>query len=228
MRTTALFFLFCSFAVAGDAGPLDQALEKFKSRDPKVRDAGQREMDTELRRILAPILKALDHDDPEVRRRARKALLALVPNAPVEKVEQRAEVDVRNRFAAARVQLLAVQALGRVRKKEARNEGRIQRDAAKKGKRFLASFGLTGGLGFGLRLVRGGAPVSGYVVHGARRTAATFGLRRGDIILKVNGLKIANADNMRVAFGDKPQEAKIEVFRGGKPQTLTAKPAERR
>ncbi len=43
-------------------------------------DAAQKELDTELRRMLAPLLKAMQDPDPEVRRRAREAILGLVPN----------------------------------------------------------------------------------------------------------------------------------------------------
>ena len=99
----------------------------------------------------------------------------------------------------------------------------LQKDADRKAKRFLASFGLTGM--YGLRIKPSGERAAGFVVHRAKKTAAAFGLKRGDIILKVNGLKIVNADNMRIAFGDKPEKAKIEVLRAGKLVTLTTKPA---
>ena len=109
------------------------------------------------------------------------------------------------------------------KKRRPARQAPLQRDAAKKGKRFLASFGLTGV--YGLRITPSGERAAGFVVHRAKKTAAAFGLKRGDLIVKVNGLKIANADNMRVALGDKPEKAKIEVLRGRKLVTLTTKPA---
>ena len=88
MRALAILLLSGSFVLAGDASPLDRAVEKFKSRNPAERDAAQKELDTELRRMLAPLLKAMQDPDPEVRRRARESLLALITKTPVQEEPQ--------------------------------------------------------------------------------------------------------------------------------------------
>ncbi len=245
MRTLACLLLSCSFVIAGDASPLEHAVQKFKSRNPQERDAAQRMVDAELKRMLAPLLKAMRDSDPEVRRRARESLLALIPNPPVQEEPQ--PVALIN-VAQANVQRqVALALLGRMGKLNLRNEAArqlrlqtdkkakqilaqllLERDADKKAKQFLASFGLTGAPRFGLRTNPGGERVAGFIVYRATKTAALVGLKRGDLIVKVNGLKIVNADNMRIAFGDKPQSAKVEVLRAGKLVTLTTQPAAKR
>ena len=233
MRALAILLLSCSFVVAGDASPLEHAVQEFKSRSPEKRNAAQRVVDRELRRMLAPLLEAMKDADPEVRLRARKSLLALIPNPPVQEEPRPAVGDMNNLFAQANAQRQHGWALLRLGVQKAPKQAplfaaaqqlRLQKDAGKKAARqFLASFGLAGAPTFGLPTNPSGA--AGFVVHRAKKTAAAFGLKRGDLIVKVNGLKIVNADNLRVAFGDRPERAKIEIVRAGKPVTLTMQPA---
>ncbi len=56
----------------------------FRSPDAGTRAAGSQLAERELRRLLAPLLEALKDGDPEVRRRARRSILSLVPGEAVQ------------------------------------------------------------------------------------------------------------------------------------------------
>jgi len=75
-----LLFALCLPLQAGDPADLNSAVEMFRSPRPAVRAEGSRLADKELRKLLAPLLKAMKDQDPEVRRRVREAILGLVPN----------------------------------------------------------------------------------------------------------------------------------------------------
>ncbi len=81
MRALYLVVLItlCLPLQAGDPADLNTAVEMFRSPHPAVRAEGTKIADRELRKLLAPLLKAMEDPDPEVRRRVREAILALVP-----------------------------------------------------------------------------------------------------------------------------------------------------
>ncbi len=79
MRALAVALLLSVPLSAGDESSLEKAVELFKSPDAGQRAAGSQLADRELRKLLAPLLKAMEDDDPEVRRRARRSILSLVP-----------------------------------------------------------------------------------------------------------------------------------------------------
>ncbi|MHC4958051.1 MAG: hypothetical protein ACYTGN_06710 [Planctomycetota bacterium] len=83
-RWLPLLFL-TPFLVAGEKSMLEVAVERFSSQHLAVRDQGSRDASREVRRLLKPLLVALEHSDPEVRRRARAALrmeLPLIADVP--------------------------------------------------------------------------------------------------------------------------------------------------
>jgi HEAT repeat protein len=79
MRALAVALLLSVPLTAGDKPSLEKAVELFRSPDAGQRAAGSQLAERELRKLLAPLLKAMEDDDPEVRRRARRSILSLVP-----------------------------------------------------------------------------------------------------------------------------------------------------
>ena len=79
MRALAVALLLSVPLTAGDKSSLEKAVELFKSPDAGERAAGLQLAERELRKLLAPLLKAMEDDDPEVRRRARRSIVSLVP-----------------------------------------------------------------------------------------------------------------------------------------------------
>lgn len=186
MRATVLALLLCVPLLADEQDPLAKAVELFESPDAARREAGSQLAGEQLRKLLAPLLVALEHEDPEVRRRARRAILALVPGE-LEKEDRRsqrpapgqvAQLQFRARLLQqlARQQELRVEALAKAMADRARNPDRP-------GALVLAAFGVTGE-------VRRRAPQQpGFLVRKVKpgSEAERFGLQAGDIIVQVNG-----------------------------------------
>ena len=59
---------------------LDRAIRMFSDRQGGVRQEGTRVAEKEVRRLLAPLIEAMKSPDAEVRRRAREAILSVVPH----------------------------------------------------------------------------------------------------------------------------------------------------
>jgi hypothetical protein len=79
MRRWLPLLLLAPLLVAADKGALQLAVEKWQSQHLAVRDQGSRDAAKEVRRLLKPLIEALEHSDPEVRRRARAALSMQLP-----------------------------------------------------------------------------------------------------------------------------------------------------
>lgn len=103
MRTLAVALLLSVPLTAGDRSSLEKAVELFKSQDAGQREAGSQLAERELRRLLAPLLKAMEDDDPEMRRRARRSILSLVPGE-VEKEKPTARVRANTVFRFGEIQ----------------------------------------------------------------------------------------------------------------------------
>ncbi len=185
MRTTVLALLLCVPLLAGEKDPLAKAVQLFESPDAARRDAGSHLAGQRLRELLAPLLEALKHEDPEVRRRARRAILSLVPgelekedrrNAPKPQVAQILQARAQLLQQLARRQELNAQALAKALADRNRNRDN-------QGARALAAFGVTG-------RVRRRAPLQpGFLVQKVKpgSEAERFGLKAGDIIVQVDG-----------------------------------------
>lgn len=181
MRATILALLLCVPLLAGDRSPLAEAVELFKSPDAAERETGSQLASKELRKLLAPLLAALEHEDPEVRRRARRAILALVPGE-LEKEDRQSRPALQQQFVKLQFRQQALQRLARNQEALAkliaqRNQGRENQGAAK-----LAAFGITG-------KTRRRAPLQpGFLVRTVKPGSAAerLGLKCGDLIVSVN------------------------------------------
>jgi C-terminal processing protease CtpA/Prc len=172
MRATALALLLCAPLLAGDRTPLAEAVELFKSPDAAEREAGTQQVKEQLRKLLAPLLAALEDEDPEVRRRARRAILSLVPGE-LEKEEQRVQPVMQQR---------ALQALARNQEAMAKVFAQRHQRRENQGAANLAALGITGESfrqaplqpGFLVRTVKPGS------------LAERLGLKCSDLIVSVN------------------------------------------
>lgn len=212
------------------AGEVDLAgaVEMFRSDDADVRDEGSRHVDRFLRESLAPLVRAFGDSDPEVRRRAREAFLALLPARPPEEPGGDDETDA----------LLAgafVPGVGRGRARLVNNDGlvvRLEVDDAEenRGERLLgvsrmpvvdpafrAQLRLAAGRGFFVLQVEPDG-------NGAKP-----GLRRFDIVTTLNGAPVKDGASLLAALGEAPDLGRVRlgVLRGGNPTELPAKEAGR-
>jgi len=196
MRALYLVLLvaLCLPLQAGDPGNLERAIEMFRSPHPAARAEGSRLANKELRKLLAPLLNAMQDPDPEVRRRVREAILSLVPFH-----ERATETQQERQLRMNRAQFEALKAWQvQIKKQKAVSIPRVQQqkdllDAIKrqlvlrnkntqKAARVLARFGVTGNFvnianaGRGLRVDR----------VEKKSHAENAGLLPGDTILPVN------------------------------------------
>ncbi|MHC4164470.1 MAG: PDZ domain-containing protein [Planctomycetota bacterium] len=188
MRALAVALLLSVPLTAGDKSSLEKAVELFRSPDAGKREAGSQLAEREVRRLLAPLFKALKEDDPEVRRRARWVLLSLVPDGTPESRETRdAAIQRRAAWALHRQQQAAA--------------GRA--DLIRKANQLLAVFGIR----------RGASHMTGFRVLRVQRDtqAARLGLRMGDSVFRLNGQAVATVHDVLAALGDKPDWSRITV-----------------
>ncbi len=108
MRALVLALLVVVPSLAADETSLQKAVRLFHSTDVFMREQGSRTADGALRKLLAPLLQALEDKDPEVRRRARRAILGLVPGE-LEKEQKLAKQPRQQAIWLARWQLQQVQ-----------------------------------------------------------------------------------------------------------------------
>jgi len=203
MRALAVALLLSVPLTAGDQSPLEKAVKLFRSPDAGRRVAGSQLADRELRKLLAPLLKAMEDDDPEVRRRARRSILSLV----LDKGEKRETPQTEEQFLVA-ITALQKQCLALRAQKQAARALRCQKLEQKleqKTSRLLADFGarrttwLPGKSGLFVLEVQRGSP------------AERLGLRWGDAIVRVNGQGVTRSRDFATAIGDKPDWSRIKV-----------------
>jgi C-terminal processing protease CtpA/Prc len=236
MRTLTVALLLSVPLAAGDEPSLKKAVGLFRSPSPATREAGSQLADRELRRLLAPLLEAMEDRDPEVRRRARRSILSLVPGE-VEKeardakpqTRARAEFQALLRRRGLNVQRQALKAqqqavahaFERLQKRQAdlARKLRLEAELTKKVNRLLAGLGLHGaplrierprGAAHTARL---GLCTTGLLVRRVRKDspAARLGLRWGDLILRINGEDIAGMRDVSKALRDKPDWSRVTV-----------------
>lgn len=183
MRATILALLLSLPLLAGDRSPLAEAVELFESPEAARREAGSALARGELRKLLAPLLAALEHEDPEVRRRARRAILSLVPGELEKATPPEPDPSVLRQVVQLRMRQQILQRLARNQEAVAKVRARQTMTRDNLGAAALAAFGVTGHS-------RRQAPLQpGLSVRWVRQGSAAqrLGLRPGDLIVKVNG-----------------------------------------
>ena len=201
MRALAVALLLSVPLSASDKAPLEKAVELFRSPDAGKRAAGSQLAERELRKLLAPLLEAMQDDDPEVRRRARRSILSLVPSEPQQYEAPQTEEEI---LTVIRTLLKQRQVL---RAQQQAPRARRRQELGQKTKRLLTHFGVRGTkwlprkTGFFVQHVEECSP------------ADRLGLRRGDVILQVNGSAVTESRDFLAALGDKPDWTRITVVR---------------
>jgi len=230
MRALVLALLVVVPSLAGEEDSLSKAVKLFRAKDAAAREQGSRTADATLKKLLAPFLMALEDPDPEVRRRARRAILGLVPGE-LEKDQQLANLFqqpdhrlVLLRFRQARARLAVAEGLRQAQAEVARlqqvqaqfgpanplHQGLVvdvqralHRAEELESRLLIQQFGLT------TRRVRPGClQVLGVTEHSL---AARFGLVKGDLVVRVDSTDVKTFKEFAAALG--PQ--KVRVLRGG-------------
>jgi len=209
MRALAVALLLSVPLTAGDKSSLERAVELFRSPDAGKRAAGSQLAERELRKLLAPLLKATEDDDPEVRRRARRSILSLVPGE-VEKARPPTRAEIQAFLSERRAQQIRrFKALTA----QARRSAAQRKQAAGL---LLNGFGIHGASNR-IKLQRG--HVTGLRVLAVQEDspAARLGLRKGDLILHLNGRTAVGARAVLVALeeGRAWNRVTVSVWRGG-------------
>jgi len=201
MRALAVALLLSVPLSASDKAPLEKAVELFRSQDAGQRAAGSQLAERELRKLLAPLLKAMKDDDPEVRRRARRSILSLVPEEPEPYEAPQTEEQI---MTAIRTLLKQRQVL-RAQRRAPRAQRRQKLE--QKTRRLLADFGVRGTKWLPRK--------AGFIVQHVKECspADRLGLRKGDVILQVNGRAVTESRDFLGALGDKPDWTRITVMR---------------
>jgi C-terminal processing protease CtpA/Prc len=204
MRALAVALLLSVPLSAGDEPPLEKAVELFKSPDAGQRTAGSQLAERELRKLLAPLLRAMEDDDPEVRRRARRSILSLVPGEVEKEMKPQGPAQVRAAIRQALFARLAAAPNARVQWKFAPWRPELEQ----RGLRLMEGLGIKGS-------TRWKAPfMPGVVVTRVRKDspAARLGLRRGDLIVRIGGKAVTKIRDLPRALGDKPDWTRIKVM----------------
>ena len=227
-------FLLCLPLRAGDPSGAENAIALLKSPDLAARNEGTRLMDKEMRRLLAPFLKAMKNEDPEVRRRVAQALLALVPHHDRELAspqQQGPNAARQVRLVPAGVGKALFFPLGMQRKVNffpfgmqpkviiVPKAGQVRVVLAAQGKPYFKQLGVTG-VWIGPLFQLTGFQLTQVLPDGV---AAKAGLKVGDMIVSVNGTATKSIKSITKALTAKKgwAGAKLEVRRGVKTIEIT-------
>jgi len=237
MRALVLVPLLALWAHADDNAVLKGAVDHFKSRDPIQREAASRRAIEEARKLLTPLVEAMEDADPEVRRRAREAILSLVPRKPYEPngtatqgrtdvfVQPRANLQgrvfVQQWFDRQKAVVDARKRAARLAEEAARIRLALDvrmraRDFEKKEKELWAKLGWRGDLVVSVVKQRGRRMELSFRVASVSKESpvARLGVRAGDIVREVNGRTLSGRHPFYAILGDKPEIRKLKVIRG--------------
>ena len=231
MRYLALpIALLLVVPLLADENPtLERAIEGFRSRSPDHRVASSKLASDECRRLLAPLIRAMEDKDPEVRRRARETILALVPRKAEDPVvakrkETQQFFNVQN-WQAMQKKAMEVQIqLWKRQQKDLQKKLRANQNRARLANLLVRRIGFRGVAAYGVRIPGKREVGAGFMVQSVQRrtTAHRLGLAAGDIVLRVNGIPVVSADHFQIALGNRPDWRRVsfDVLRAGKPVTL--------
>lgn len=230
MRALGFLLLLLLPLSAGETDRLARAVARFNSDYAAERDAASQTVRELLQAELGPLLAALKSDDPEVSRRARRAIASLLPPG-------REEQEAAERSAAGGGNMIigfggAANRQFRVIVKQGKG-GQIMflQGGDQKQNEALRKFGLEGdsiddtlvrrqlqlaaGRGFGVTKVLAGT------------SAARLGLKAYDIILSIGDRPVQRLDKVLQALGKKEAwgDLRMTILRVGKVVQLgTARP----
>ncbi len=226
----AIALLLAVPLLAGGNPTLERAIDGFRSRDPDRRVASSKLARDECRRLLAPLIRAMEDKDPEVRRRARQTILALVPRKaedPVVAERKKAEqfVNVQNWQVAQKKAMRVQIQFWKRQQKDLQNRIRANQNRTRVGNLFVRRIGFRGVPAYGVVIPGKREVGKGFMVQGVHggTTAHKMGLRAGDIVLSVNGTPVVSADHFQIALGNRPDWRRVsfQVLRARKTVTLT-------
>ncbi len=213
-----ILLLPLAVALAGDALPLEEATKQWASESAEDRDAASRTVAIHLQRQLAPVLDALRSDDPEVRRRARSALEALLPPRPPEppapEQAQGQVLVINNAGGVARQLRVVLNAQGQA--VLVHDQGEQQQLMAKgitgmpvDDPVMREQLGLAEGRGFAVTAMD------------ARSDAGRLGIQARDILISIDGRPVKQwAEVLKGLVARSPE---IKLLRRGKLVTLGAR-----
>jgi len=227
MRALAVVLLLSVPLTADDTSSLRRAVELFRSPDAGKRGAGSQLAERELRKLLAPLLEALNDKDPEVRRRARRSILSLVPGE--------AEKDAARKPVTVAVIGLGGGAGGAFRGRRGRRAFKAVRAASpplqptqkQRAEISRRGFRLLAGLGMRWKTLWRAPRMPGFRVNEVKKEspAARMGLRKGDLIVRVAGEDVTRVRGIRRALDW--SRTTLTVYRGGRYVRLPEQQAHR-
>jgi len=241
MRACVVTCLIAGTVAAGENEKLEKAVEQFKSEHPARRDAASRAVDEELRKMLAPLLAALEDPDPEVRRRAQRAILGLVPGELEREEARLEELEKKGLVLRRKLQLRPVQVaqlkqgrfqvvqLGQFVRRFDKAPwpawARVQGSAL--AIKLLMDFGIR------VKAVPSRAQVSGRTLPAGMRIlevragskAEQRGLKKGDVITHVAGKPVPRDPEFLHATGQRPkwERLALTITRGTQTVNLKAR-----
>ncbi|MHC4548093.1 MAG: PDZ domain-containing protein [Planctomycetota bacterium] len=231
MRVMIGGLMFVTAILAAEDASLENAVALFRSSAAATREAGSQLADRELRKLLAPVLKAMEDPDPEVRRRARRAILALVPGELEREEEQRRQRQAAARRAAIVPGWRLVPVQRKIFAEKFRAELKRNMLEAAQARKLHQLLGLEA------TRFRGVVVVNQVVLSGGLRVtkvgknsrAAALGLAPRDLVLWFDGKPIETHGDVLAALGPKPawDRITVEVLRRGQLVRLTAGPQAR-
>ncbi len=231
MRALGFLLLLLLPLSAGETDPLARAVARFNSDYAAEREAASQTVRKLLEAELGPLLAALKSDDPEVSRRARRAIASLLPPGAEEQREAEGSAGGGNMIigvgGAANRQFRVIVKQGKGGQIMFVQGGNDQQHEA------LKKYGIEGesidptlvrrqlqlaaGRGFGVTRVLPGT------------AAARLGLKACDIILSIGDRPVRHPDKVLKALGKKEAWDSLEmtILRTGKVVKLGGRPAVR-
>ncbi|MHC4974193.1 MAG: PDZ domain-containing protein [Planctomycetota bacterium] len=225
MRALGFLLLLLLPLSAGETDALARAVGGFKSDYAGEREAASQTVRKLLQAELAPLLAALESDDPEVKRRAREAIRSLLPGSKQEEAPE-ASANAGNviiglggnqqfRFVVKQGkggQVVFLQGGDDKQNKELQKyglEGRPITDTLVRRQLQLAA-----GRGFGVTKVLPGT------------AAARLGLQAHDVVLAIGGRPVKELKQVLKALGKKETWNGLEmrILRVGQVVKLGGKP----
>jgi hypothetical protein len=232
MRALGFLLLLLLPLSAGETDALARAVAKFNSDDAGEREAASQAVRKHVQLELAPLLAAVESNDPEVSRRAREAIASLLPEKKTEEepgASGNAGGNVIVGVGGGRAR--AIQNFRFILRGNNKGQLVFMRGGDEKQITALRKYGVEGYaidellVRRQLQLADGRGFAVTKVLPGT--AAARIGLQALDIVLSVRGRPVQTADQVLKALGKKEtwNGMEMRIVRVGKLMTL-GKPRE--